>query len=1185
MSNPSGEPDRTLDLFGEALRRPAADRDEFLARECRGDDGLRRELESLLRLHQEAEDLLPDPSGPVVEQPGDRIGRYELLQQIGEGGFGTVWMAEQEEPVVRKVALKVLKAGMDTAQVVGRFEAERQALAMMDHPNIAKVFDGGATPQGRPYFVMELVNGIPITRYCDEAGLTPPQRLELFMPVCQAVQHAHQKGVIHRDLKPSNVLVTLHDGRPVPKVIDFGIAKATQGRLTDRTVFTGFQQMLGTPEYMAPEQAELSGLDVDTRADIYSLGVLLYELLTGTRPFELKTLLQVGYAEIVRTIKEVDPPKPSTRISTMGDQVLDVARQRSVNPRALGTLMRGDLDWIVMKALEKERSRRYQTATALGDDVLRHLHHEPVLAGPPSRWYRWRKYVRRHRIGVAAGSAIGLALLGGGSAAGWGYLEASERARQARAAEDKAAGERAAAVQARADEQAQRQRAEEREAAATREATKSQHLVDLLQEMLAGSDPEGTKDKDYRVRDLLDDFDRGLGNQLATEPEVELALRHTLARSYLALGLPDRATHHLERAQALAAGTPGVDALEAVRIESLQAQSLMEQGRNVEARSAFAALIQHHQGRASDRDVDTWRCQLANCARLQGDFQYAVEVLEALAAELGARSGDQCLGLAQVQQFLSVALMDRNDSGDLERAEQLARECLATQRERLPADDPMITASLNNLATVLWQLGGVDEVRELFQEVLERQLDRYEPDHPEVAASQAQLGWALSVAGRTEEAEALLGEAVAAFRKRGGRPLDLASALNLLGQVSFRQGHLQEAIAGWTEALAIRRRELGDHDSTARSLQSLGIALNDLGRGEEAVPLLEEALAMRMRLHREDHLEVARAQTGLAGILVSMGRLAEAEALLQASVATLRRDLPPHHPEPAATLSLLARARFLQGRFAAARDAAEEALQAGRSIWSPQDPMLPRALTTLARASWEIGELSTSEAAFAELVALLQRSGGGSNPLLIQLQTELCQVLLDQGAARAEAAELQADVVLATLERSLPRDHPLLARPLVMRAGARLLAGRLDEAEADVQRALGLCLPRPEPDASLAQAQVYCADFLLGQGRVEEAEPLIRASLEFYGVELPDDYHRWMASSLLAGLLVQQGYYADAEPLLEQAWQGLPKSLRMPDGRARRQTLERLVQLYENWDRPEQAAAWRQQLSTLGDGH
>ena len=334
----------------------------------------------------------PFDQPPIIEQPGSTIGPYKLLEQIGEGGMGTVFMAEQSQPVRRKVALKIIKPGMDTKQVIARFEAERQALALMDHPNIAKVHDGGTTEAGRPYFVMELVRGIPITDYCDREHLTIPERLDLFVLVCRAVQHAHQKGIIHRDLKPSNVMVTVIDGVPVPKVIDFGVAKATGQSLTDHTLFTAFHQFVGTPLYMSPEQADLAGVDVDTRSDIYSLGVLLYELLTGTTPFDQDTFRTAALDEMRRIVREEEPPKPSARLSTLRDTPTSVSANRNANPRQLNRVVRGELDWIVMKALEKDRARRYETANDFAADVMRHLTDQPVGACPPSAWYRFSKY-------------------------------------------------------------------------------------------------------------------------------------------------------------------------------------------------------------------------------------------------------------------------------------------------------------------------------------------------------------------------------------------------------------------------------------------------------------------------------------------------------------------------------------------------------------------------------------------------------------------------------------------------------------------------------------------------------------------------------------------------------------------------------------------------------------------------
>jgi WD40 repeat protein/serine/threonine protein kinase len=441
--NPSEE-----EIFAEALRLPTPEgRTAYLKQACGNDEPLRRRVEALLHDHDNAGRFLDNPPAavsastisvatgmvPLTGKPGDRIGRYRILERIGEGGCGVVYVAEQEEPVRRRVALKVIKLGMDTRQVIARFEAERQALALMDHPNIAKVLDGGATETGRPFFVMELVKGVRITDYCDKNNLSTSERLGLFTQVCHAIQHAHQKGIIHRDIKPSNILVTVNDGVPVPKVIDFGIAKATTDqRLTDKTLYTAIEQFIGTPAYMSPEQAELSGLDIDTRSDIYALGVLLYELLTGKTPFDAKRLVEAGLNEIRRIISEEEPPRPSTRISILtAEEQTTTAKRRDTDPPRLLHLVRGDLDWIVMKALEKDRTRRYETANGLAADVKRHLDNEPVVARPPSTGYRLQKAFRRNKLAFVAASAVALALVLGLGFSTWSFL----RERKAHASE------------------------------------------------------------------------------------------------------------------------------------------------------------------------------------------------------------------------------------------------------------------------------------------------------------------------------------------------------------------------------------------------------------------------------------------------------------------------------------------------------------------------------------------------------------------------------------------------------------------------------------------------------------------------------------------------------------------------------------------------------------------------------
>lgn len=464
--------DRVESVFNAAVEKDTpTQRGAYLDGACGDDADLRMKVEALLDAHDKAGTFLVSPEvNDPEEGPGTRIGRFKILQKIGEGGFGVVYMAEQEEPIRRKVALKIIKLGMDTKQVIARFEAERQALALMEHANIAKVFDAGATETGRPYFVMELVKGVPITKYCDQHQLDTRERLQLFLDVCNAIQHAHQKGVIHRDLKPQNVMVTLHDGKPVPKVIDFGISKATNQRLTEKTLFTEYHQFIGTPQYMSPEQAEMSGLDIDTRSDVYSLGALLYELLTGTPPFEAKTLSEAGYVEIQRIIREVDPPKPSTRLATLIERDTDFAKRRGTESQLIPRLIQGDLDWIVMKAMEKDRTRRYGTAYEFAEDIRRFLNDEPVIAGAPSISYQARKFMLRHKVGIAASLAVVVALAVGCVAATVGFLQARH----------------------------ERDLANEAKAEATKQAERSKKIADFLQDMLVATDPNRLSDVDVQ---------------------------------------------------------------------------------------------------------------------------------------------------------------------------------------------------------------------------------------------------------------------------------------------------------------------------------------------------------------------------------------------------------------------------------------------------------------------------------------------------------------------------------------------------------------------------------------------------------------------------------------------------------------------------------------------------------------
>jgi len=730
------EPPSDREVFCEALacEDPAA-REEVLRSACGADVDQRVRVESLLRLHDqgglflagEAEGLAGDSpvEAPryteVDEGPGTLIGRYKLLQRIGEGGFGVVYMAEQREPVKRRVALKVIKLGMDTRQVVARFEAERQALALMEHPHIARVLDGGATETGRPYFVMELVRGVPITQFCDENQVPTEERLRLFNEVCSAIQHAHQKGIIHRDIKPSNVLVTRHDHRAVPKVIDFGVAKATQQELTEKTLFTRFHEFIGTPAYMSPEQAQMSGLDIDTRSDIYALGVLLYELLTGLTPFDAQELLRSGYDEMRRRICEDEPVKPSTRLNTLSQEDRTaVARRRKTDPVQLQRLFRGDLDRIAMKAMEKDRSLRYESASALADDVRRYLNDEPVAAAAPSVGYRLRKFSRRHRTAVSMAGLVLLLVVSGALASAHFAVMAQRAERHARAE-----AEITAAVNA------------------------------FLNEDLFGqADPEANPEAELRVRTLLDRAGRKIQSRFEGRPLVEAAIRSTLGGLYAKLSEYRLADEHLRRAFELrlkAAGQRDPLTLEAMSDLALNS---VRRGQIEEARHTAERALQFARQSLGPRHAQTLKC-LARLARIhysRGD----TPAMEAAAREV-VETGRGLRTVDPGDLALALDLLGRvhGRRGEAAKGEAMIQEAIALLDQRLGKDHGQTVRARHNLAVYYYNLRyKLDEAEVLFVAALERQRRLLGESHQSTLATHRNL--ALLYQSRQEPRRALV---------------------------------------------------------------------------------------------------------------------------------------------------------------------------------------------------------------------------------------------------------------------------------------------------------------------------------------------------------------------------------------------------------------------------------------------
>jgi serine/threonine protein kinase len=892
---PKPAPGQAMDeeaIFSMALEMEAANqRAAYLDRACAGNAGLRRKVEELLGAHGRAGQFLdhaaaawnahlPTSDEPSrTEGPGTVIGPYRLLEQIGEGGMGLVFMADQAQPVKRRVALKVLKPGMDTRQVVARFEAERQALALMDHPNIAKIHDGGTTESGRPYFVMELVRGVPITEFCDQHRLTTRQRLELFVTVCQAVQHAHQKGIIHRDLKPSNVLVTLHDTLAVPKVIDFGIAKATTGPLTERTLFTHFAQMIGTPLYMSPEQAEMNGLDVDTRSDVYALGVLLYELLTGTTPFTTEALRRAGLDEMRRMIREEEPPTPSQRLNTLDAQAsTTVAERRGVDGRRLGQMLRGELDWIVMRALEKDRVRRYESASAFAADVQRYLSDEAVSACPPSAGYRLRKYVRRNRRALVTAGVIVAALVIATVVSIWQAARATEAQHQAEADRKQAEVDRDRAKSAEKQAEADRkqaetdrdraktaegeaktnlERAKEEKKRADTEAAIAKAVNDFLQGDLIGQVmgvPEFSEasagNPQLTVKEALDRAAAKIGDRFRDQPLVEAAIQMTIGGAYNRLyqngnGL---AVPHLERALKLRQDHLGPDHPDTLATMNILANAYQCLDRHGEAIALMERRLEIGKATLGPDHPETlsFMAQLAWYYQWAGQWDLSVRLCEQWLDKRRTIHGPTHLATLSAMHRLAMCYMDMGRLEDSMALHAKVQDGLnATNRPR--QDYPALFRE--SFALTCQRVGELDRADQLLRDELELIMKR--EDSLMRRNSRANiLGWLalnLLLQERHGDAERTAREAIAIDQIEKFRRFYWMSVLGaaLLGQKKYADAEpfLLQGYGG------MKQWETGRRAADRRQL--LRDAVERLVRFYEATEQPEKAREWREKIKRD----------------------------------------------------------------------------------------------------------------------------------------------------------------------------------------------------------------------------------------------------------------------------------------------------------------------------------------------
>ncbi len=948
-------------------------------------------------------------------------GKYKLVLQLGSGGMGVVYKAEQSTPIHRSVALKVIKLGMDTQEVIARFELEKQALAVMKHPNIAGVYDAGVTESGRPYFVMEYVAGVPITDYCDQHRLTVPKRLELFMALCDAVHHAHQKGVIHRDLKPSNVLVETRDGKPVPKIIDFGIAKAIEQRMTEQTLFTAQGQFIGTPEYMSPEQAEASGLDIDIRTDVYSLGMLLYELLVGVLPFDPRELRMAGYDEIRRRIREEEPFIPSKRLTALGNASSLNAVNRSVEVSVLVKQLCGDLDWIVMKALEKDRSRRYASASSFAEDIERHLNHMPVAAGPPGATYRFGKFVQRHKLGVTAALVIVITVIVGLTGLSYGLI---------------------AAVNARN--------------AAALERDKATAVNSFLQDMLKSPDP-GIGDRNVRVIDVLERLSGVIEVDLGDQPEIEAEVQNTLARSFNSLGYYQKALPHINRTLEIRNSLLGPAHSSTLKAQNALANTLESLGRLEESEAIYKKNLDIRRRVLGAEHPDTLN-SMHDLAALYNKKGRYLESVDLARQTLAIRK--RVLGPKHEDIYTNFLLLSNvlTNLKEYDEAEKFASMSLERSREIVEErklahglEHPIVLNSEHLYAYVLYMQGKYGEAEKIQRDLLERQRSVFGPNHDNTLSNQFNLANTLKHQGKLREAESLYLTTMDKFMEAYGveHPHTLIVASGL-ASVLDEQNKFSEAESIYRETLNVQKRIMGlDNPWTLDTAYNLAESLRKRSHYREAEVLYRQIIEEERKLLGKEHQDSLKTVYNLAIVIRNQGCLEEAEDLLVETSKMQERLLGLDHPDTLATNNALAITLSQAGKFEQAEGFLIENIESKKRSFGPEHENTVRSMSNLAGVYIDHGEYGKGEKLVRKAIDILERTLGGDYSTTLITYANLGEILNNQG--KYGKAEALLRTTLAKMRKKLRNNHPYIIFCLKTLAMSLDKQGKNDQAARIIQ--------------------------------------------------------------------------------------------------------------------------------------